>query len=322
MYWEDGDVKANEFLIDDLAPGYDTTGSSMLRIARWGGDASPKFLLTGEEPRPGENPRDAFGRILTAHPQFARATANMVWKQLMAYGIVEPYDEFDLARQDPANLPEGWHLQPTHPELLDALASDLRTSGYSLKHLFRTLCNSSAYQLSASFPVKWEPRYKIYFARKFARMLTAEELHDAIVVSTNRPGEFQFGGEVVGMAMKLSEPRGGTDLKYLLRTFGQSTRRNPPKPLNGSLRQPLALMQSPVVSERVKADGDSRVRNLLDSYDDDGKVVDEIFLATLARDPSEDERLVALAELASDRARGAENLQWALINNVEFFFNH
>ena len=153
-------------------------------------------------------------------------------------------------------------------------------------------------------------------------MLTAEELHDAIVVSTSRPGKFKFGGEMVGMAMKLSEPQGDTDLKYLLRTFGQSTRRNPPKPLNGSLRQPLALMESPVVSERVKADKDSLVQRLLDSYDDDGTVVSELFLSTLAREPSVEEKQVALAELADDRMRGAENLQWALINNVEFFFNH
>ena len=81
-------------------------------------------------------------------------------------------------------------------------------------------------------------------------------------------------------------------------------------------------MRSPVVSERVKAEGDSRIQRLLDSYDDNEKVVDEIFLATLARSPSDDERQVAMAELSDDRTGGAENLQWALINNVEFFFNH
>jgi len=322
MYWEDGDVKANEFLIDDLAPGYDTLGPSMLRIARWGGDASPKFLLTDEPPLSGENPRDGLARMLTAHPQFAKATTNLFWKQLMGYGIVEPYDEFDLARQDPANVPDGWQLQPTHPALLDDLAADFRQSGHSLKHLMRRICNSSAYQLSASYPGDWHPSYRRLFARKFVRMLTAEELHDAIAVATSRPGRFRFGGDTVGMAMKLSEPQGAPDLKYLLRTFGQSTRRNPPKPWNGSVRQPLALMESPVVSERVKAEKDSLVQRLLASYEDDDRVVGEIFLATLARPPSSGEMSVALEELSRDRVRGAENLQWALINNVEFFFNH
>jgi hypothetical protein len=322
MYWEDGKPQSGEFLIDDLAPGYDTEGASMLRVPRWGGESSPAFFLTGEEPRPGEHPRDALARMLTAHPQFARATVNTIWKQLMGYGIVEPFDEFDLARQDPENLPEGWTLQPSHPELLDELARDFEKSGYSIKHLFARIAGSSAYQLSAGFPGEWKDAYRPYFARKFVRMLSAEELHDAIVISTSRPGKFNFGEDTVGMAMQLSQPQGGGDLKYLLRTFGQSTRRNPPKPLAGSLLQPLVLMQTPVVSDRVKAEKDSRVQRLLDAYPENAKVVDEIFLATLARTPTDEERAISLEELAEDRVRGAENLQWALINNPEFFFNH
>jgi hypothetical protein len=260
--------------------------------------------------------------MLTSHPQFARATVNTVWKQLMGYGIVEPFDEFDLARQDPAALPEGWTLQPTHPELLDELARDFEASGYSIKHLFGRIATSSAYQLSAAFPGEWRDGYRDYFARKFVRMLSAEELHDAIVISTSRPGKFSFGDDTVGMAMQLSQPQGGGDLKYLLRTFGQSTRRNPPKPQTGSLLQPLVLMQTPVVSDRVKAEKDSRVQRLLDAYPENAKVVDELFLATLARTPTDEERVIGLEELAADRTRGAENLQWALINNPEFFFNH
>jgi hypothetical protein len=92
--------------------------------------------------------------------------------------------------------------------------------------------------------------------------------------------------------------------------------------LKGSVLQPLVLMQSPVVAERVAAEKDSRVQQLLDSYDEDEKVVEEIFLATLTRKPSSEERAIALEELERDRRAGAENLQWALINNAEFFFNH
>lgn len=321
MYWEKGKPQSGEFLIDDLGPGYDTAGPSMLRVPRWGGEASPAFFLDGGEPKPGEHPRDALARMLTDHPQFARATVNLFWKQLMGVGIVEPFDEFDLARQDPNNLPAGWDLQPTHPALLDALAADFRSSGHSLQGLFRSICNSSAYQLSASFPGQWQESYRDYFARKFVRMLSAEELHDAIVISTGRPGQFKFGDDTVGMAMKLSGPAGGGDLKYLMRTFGQSTRRNPPKPLSGSLLQPLVLMQTSVVAERVRAEKDSLVQRLLGAYEDDGRIVNELFLATLARHPNEEEREIAMAELSRDRRAGAENLQWALINSPEFFFN-
>jgi hypothetical protein len=107
-----------------------------------------------------------------------------------------------------------------------------------------------------------------------------------------------------------------------MQTFGQSNRSNPPRPLTGSPLQPLLLMQSPVVTDRVKAEKDSRVMQLLQAYADNGRVVDELFLATLSRPASASERQVALAEMNRDRTAGAQNLQWALINQVEFFFNY
>ena len=58
---------------------------------------------------------EELARMLTAHPQFARATVNLFWSKLMGVGFVEPWDEFDLARQDPKNLPKGWDVQPSHP---------------------------------------------------------------------------------------------------------------------------------------------------------------------------------------------------------------
>ena len=320
MYFENGQPQSGEFLLDDGNPGYDTEGESMVRVARLGGPDHPVFLLSGEEPRPGEEPREALGRILTAHPQFARGTVNRFWAKLMGFGIVEPFDEFDLLRQDPDNLPEGWELQPSHPELLDELAQSFRESNYSIKELMRTITQSSAYRLSARFQGEWNDSYARYFARKFVRRLGAEELHDAIALATDRPGDFKFGDGKVGRTLKLAGPPGGRDVRTFLRTFGQSDRNTPPREVPGSLLHPLALMQSPVVTDRVIAQEDSRLKKLLDS--DDDRVVDELFLGTLSRPPSSEEKTVALAALKTDRVAGAENLQWALINSVEFFFNY
>ena len=323
MYWEDGKPQSGEFLIDDQNPGYDTKGASMIRVPRFGGPSDPAFILTGERPKPGAPPREELGRMLTAHPQFARATANLFWAKLMGFGIVEPFDEFDLARQDPKNVPAGWQIQPSHPELLDALAQDFRASGYSLRHLLGVICRSNAYQLSARFDGEWKDSYTKYYARKFVRMLSAEELHDSIAIATSRPGSFKFGSENAGMAMHLSGPSGGGDVRYFMQTFGQSNRNNPPRPLAGSPLQPLLLMQSPVVTDRIRAAKDSRVQRLLDTYkDDNGRVVDEMFLATLSRPPSDSEKQVGLEALVQNRLEGAQNLQWALINQVEFFFNY
>jgi hypothetical protein len=323
MYWEDGKPQSGEFLIDDHNPGYDTKGASMIRTPRFGGPREPAFLLTGEKPRPGASPRDELGRMITSHPQFARATVNLFWAKFMGFGIVEPFDEFDLARQDPKHVPAGWQLQPSHPELLDALATDFRSHQYSLRRLFSTICRSNAYQLSSHFNGEWKDAYARYYARKFVRMLSAEELHDSIALATSRPGSFKFGSEKAGMAMHLSGPSGGGDVKYFMQTFGQSNRNNPPRPLAGSPLQPLLLMQSPVVTDRVKAAKDSRVQRLLDTYKDNpSRIVEEMFLATLSRPPSESEKQIALEALEKNRQQGAENLQWALINQVEFFFNY
>ena len=160
------------FLVDDEGSGYDTKADSMLRTRRTGGPNTPKFLLTDEAARPGVDPREELGRMLTADPQFARAAVNMFWAKLMGVGLVDPWDEFDLARLDPGTTPKGWDAQPSNPELLEKLATYFRQNNYSVHKLFRLICDSSAYQLSASFPGEWKEAYSKYYARKFARMLT------------------------------------------------------------------------------------------------------------------------------------------------------
>ncbi len=309
------------FVVDDLGTGYDSKASTMLRIPRFGGPATPKFILSDEPAKPGADPRDELARMLPAHPQFARATVNMFWAKLMGQGIVEPFDEFDLARQDPKNLPAGWDLQPSHPELLTRLATDFRENGYSIHRLFRTICNSSAYQLSARYPGEWSERYTSYFARKLVRMLTAEELHDAIATATERPGAFGSKDAPIPMAMQVSQPNSKGELRSFMQAFGQANRGAPARPPSPSPLQAIMLMRSPVVNDRVLAEKDSRVDRLIHAYPDNTKVVNELFLATLSRDPSAAERTLALSALDKNRVEGTQNLQWALLNMVEFLYN-
>ncbi len=322
-------------VVDDLARGYDTRAESMLRIKRMGGPGTPKFLFTDELPRPGADPREELARMITGNPQFARATVNMYWAKLMNVGIVEPVDEFDLDRQDPNNLPEGWQLQPSNPELLNQLAAYFRKNNHSLHSLFRLICNSSAYQLSARFPGEWKDSYTSYYARKFARMLSAEELHDSITIATGRPGNFsgavakkaivaadeEPATATVTMAMQSAMPKAQGDLKSFMAAFGQSNRATSSRPSQASPLQPIMLMRSPVVNDRVLAAKDSRVQRLLDSYPDNGKVVEELFLSTLSRQPLPAEKAFAVSILDKNRVEGAQNVEWALLNLVEFLYN-
>lgn len=321
------------FYVDDGGAGYDTKADSMLRNRRSGGANTPKFILSDEAARPGAEPREELGRMLTAHPQFARATANMFWAKLMGVGLVDPYDEFDLARLDPKNLPAGWDAQPSHPELLEKLADHFRQNNHSLQKLFKLICNSSAYQLSARFPGEWKDNYTRYYSRKLVRMLTAEELHDAIASATSRPGKFVIASKKedgssdggasasVSMAMQVAVPQPRGELKSFMAAFGESNRGAPPRPPSPSPLQPIMMMRSPVVNDRVLAAKDSRVQRLLDTYTDNGRVVDELFLGTLSRLPLPAERSLSVTALEKSRVEGAQNVQWALLNLVEFLYN-
>jgi sugar lactone lactonase YvrE len=324
MNWENGYQANTEYTVDDLAPGYDTKSESIVRVPRSGGSGSPRFILTNEEPLKGRNERDELARLLTGHIQFSRAFANRIWAELMGFGIVEPVDDFDLHRYDLANPPpKPWTIQPSNPALLDAMARDFQQNDYSFRKLLRRIMTSSAYQLSSRFDGNWKDEYAPYYARKFVRMLTAAELHDAISLATSRPGKLSSGSEAVPMVQQMSEPKkADKDVQGFMKVFGQSNRDDMPKRTPPSSLQAMLLMQSKIVTDRVLAMGGSRVESLLKETSTDTELIDKLFLSTISRKPADKEREVGLRALAKDRRRGAENLQWALINSPEFLFNY
>ncbi len=85
--------------------------------------------------------------MLTGDLQFARATVNLIWAELMGVGIVDPPISFDL---------DALNTQASHPELLDALAKDFEAHHYDLRYLMALITNSATYQLSSSFPGEWK----------------------------------------------------------------------------------------------------------------------------------------------------------------------
>jgi len=313
MNWENGYQANTEYTVDDVGKEYDPKAESIVRVPRRGGDASPRFILGGERPKAGENYRDALARILTTHPQFRRAFANRIWSELMGFGIVEPVDDFDLLKPD----------QPSNPALLNALADDFGRHQYSFKHYIRTIMNSSAYQLSSRFDGEWKDTYAPYYARKYVRMLTAPELHDAIALATGRPGKFSSGTEKVGMAMQMPEPKkADAEVQSFMKTFGQSNRDDMPKKVPPSSLQAMLLMQSPVVTDRVNSAKGGLLKQLLETETDNRRIIEKIFLQTISRQPNASEAEVGLKAMAADRRIGAENLQWALLNSPEFIFNY
>jgi hypothetical protein len=322
----------DRFTITEDGTGYDTYADSSVRMPRKGAEIKPTFMLSGETADVRRPLRPQFARMLTGNPQFAKATVNLIWKQFFGLGIVDPVDSFDMARQDPKNPPPApWTIQPTNPELLEALGKDFAANGFHLKQLMRRIANSSAYQLSSKFEGEWKEKYTPYFARHYVRMLTAEQLHDAICQSTNVFGDYKRKDMVYGTDMPAirywteaptPEEIGDGTAKNFLRTFGQANREQFDRQTGGSILQAMSLMNSPFVNKRVRAEGGSRVEQLVKSNKSNEQIVEELYLATLSRPARDDEKKIALGWLEADRRQGAEDLQWSLLNKLDFVFNY
>ncbi|HEX7192509.1 MAG TPA: DUF1549 domain-containing protein [Thermoanaerobaculia bacterium] len=290
---------------------------------------SPTYMFTGETPRAGEAYRDAYGRMLTADRQFARATVNYIWREMFGIGIVEPPNAFDLVRLDPNKLPAGQTLQPTNPKLLEDLADSFIASGYNVRAFLRTITTSSSYQLSSYYtPAPWNEGWTTLFPRHYPHRLQAEMMLDAIVKATNVPVSLSVAGlGTVTKAMQLpdtTEPGTRNQFGEFLDAFGRGDRDTTPRSNDSSISQALSLLNSTIVTNRVKRTAaNSTVSKVLASTSDPGLIADQIYLATLSRYPTQTERALAINYLNSGNAAAqhAEDLQYALMNQLEFLFD-
>jgi hypothetical protein len=289
----------------------------------------PAFFLGGEAPGAGEARRVAYGRILTAQPQFARAAVNYLWKEIFGFGIVEPVDSFDLNRQDPATLPAGAALQPTHPELLNKLAEAFVANNYDLRAILKTMVSSSAYQLSSRYaPGAWNESWTPYYARHYPRRLMSEEILDGFVKATGVGITINLTGVTgnipqVSKAMMLPDTTEGGQYRTLLNNFGRGNRDDDPRANDSSIVQALSLLNDPNLVSRVRAsNAASTVAKTLNATKDPAQITDALYLATLSRFPTAAERAAAITYLKSgDLTKKTEDLQFALLNKLEFLFN-
>ena len=336
-----------EFLVGENPTGdyrlNTTTGNKTVRDGTWTTPTgltaiTPTFLLTGGKPMAGEGYRAAIARMVTAHPQFAKATVNYLWKELFVLGIVDPADSFDLARQDPSNPPPSpWTIQPTHPNLLVRLGTEFQSSGYDLRSILRLITSSNAYQLSSFYPGTWSDAYAPYFARHYVRRLGAEMMFDAITKATNVTISLPVSGfaSPVTSAVQLpdtNEPQGrtpptNTAVRNFLDTFLRGNRDTDPRSYEGSISQALSSMNDPtIVTNRIKnATAGSAVNKLIAASSTPQAIVTSLYLSTLSRLPSVSENTAALALFSAPNANKtsvAEDLQFVLLNKLDFLFNY
>ncbi len=296
---------------------------------------APRYL-NGEGPRAGEPYRAALGRLLTGDRQFARAAVNYVWAEFFGRGIVDPVDQFDLARLDPASPPpEPWTIQPSNPELLEHLADGFITSGFDLKALMRDIATSQAYQLSSRYDGAWNASYDQYFARHQVRRLDAEELHDSIVVTSGVPVIYTTTPAIgpTPFAMRFPDVQGfpvvngrtreeAEAAASFLDAFFRGDREETLRSGDGSILQALQLMNNPLVVTRVSASASQgALANLM--RQNDQTLVGLLYLDVLGRVASPEELSTGVAHLqGGERQERAEDLMWSLYNKVDFIYNY
>jgi hypothetical protein len=288
----------------------------------------------------GETRRAAIARQVTGDIQFARAAVNYVWQELMVEAFVSPANGFDLARLDANNPPPApWTLQPTNPQLLARLAQSFQDNRYDLRQLIRTIVQSSAYQLSSTYNGEWQPSYVPYYARHYVRRLKAEEILDAVTKATAMSQTYAFTGSTLpavswaGQMPDTREPTTNTgtaptntgNITSFLNAFGRGDRDVNPRRNDGTVLQALTAMNSSVVSTRMHFNNNgSRVRTLVQQYPNDpSSIIRQLYLSTLSRPATDAEVTALLPTFASlGNTTAAEDLQWTLLNRVQFLFNY
>ncbi|MFO0978137.1 MAG: DUF1549 and DUF1553 domain-containing protein [Planctomycetaceae bacterium] len=279
---------------------------------RTGKQMKVRLLLEGDVDVPNDQDRRVvFANWLTnnSNPFFAKSLSNRIWGHVVGKGIVDPVDDFRDSNP------------PSNPELLNYLADELLKSGYSSRHLIRTIMNSRVYQLSSQRN-KFNADDETYFSHATTRMLTAEQLLDAICAVTGQQEEFSGmpGGT---KAVELVDPPEG---HKFLQVFGQPQRELPcecERSTDSNLSQALQLINGPTVHNKLRADA-GNVHRWVAEGKSDAEIIDLLYLAALSRPALPQEQATAQAHIkaSEDRVKAVEDVAWAVINSKEFLFQH
>ena len=246
--------------------------------------AAPTFPYTHNDLAPTTAPRRVqLAKWVTSkdNQYFARSYVNRLWAYLLGVGLIEPID--DIRAGNP----------PTNPKLLDKLTEDFIAHDFDVRHMLRTICKSRVYQHSF-VANKLNEDDEINYSRALPRRLSAEMLFDTIHRSTGSlsrlPG-MPVGARAAQLLDSNVDIGGG-----FFTLFGKPARESACECERSStvmLGPVLNMINGPVVGDAVR-DPNNRIAKLLAKEKDTKKVIEELYLAFLARYPNEKEMAAAL----------------------------
>ena len=240
----------------------------------------------------------------------ARAQVNRLWAHFLGYGFTKPIDDL------------GPHNPPSHPELLEALATEFRTHSYNQKELIQWILLSEPYALSS----KTGPRNKKddpalgerpLFSRFYLRQMRAEELYESLLVATeahNTQGDYGKQETTKREWLKQFTLAFGTDDNEETTTF------------NGTIPQTLMMMNGEMINKATEVKPGSFLHRIAtDAKINNAAKINHLYLAALARKPTAQEIALAnelLAARKGDAVAALADVWWAVLNSNEFILNH
>ena len=266
---------------------------------------------------PDSDPRLLFASWLTSdgNPFFARCIVNRIWFQLMGRGIIHEAD--DLRPDNP----------PANPALLALLEKVLSENAFDLHAVYRLILNSRTYQAEPFTPPETLAR-RTGYAFYQIRQLDADVLLDIIC---------QISGSTENYSSQVPEPYTNFSESRSVR-IGDGSVTSPFLEMFGRPPRDTGLLGEranwPTIDQRLHLLNASHIQRKLQRPPVFGKFgnkkfkrppvvppVEELFLLTLSRYPTPEERLILQAY---NRENGGPDLSivqdvlWALVNTKEF----
>jgi hypothetical protein len=267
------------------------------------------------------------------NPLSSRVIVNRVWHHHFGRGIVATLDNFGKMGE-----------RPTHPELLDWLAVEFTSKGWSLKQLHRLMMTSEAYQMVSAYDhggnLKADPDNQLLWRYRPQR-LDAETIRDAILGASGSlnpemggPGFFpHVPEEVLATESKKgrwdNQPDGPDTWRRSVYVY---QRRSLPYPMFETFDHPdmnisagqrnvstvptqaLTLLNNPFVIKQAELLAD---RILNEAPNDLARQIDLGYQYALARPPTDLERSLAMASV---KAGTLSDLTHVLFNMNEFLY--
>ena len=267
------------------------------------GKTVPATFLDGTLPsEQATSPRKAVADWLLgpAKQRFARATVNRIWAHQFGLGLVDPVDDMDS------------YNAPSHPELLDELATMFVESEYDIRVLLHGISMSRAYRLTSSTTDSQDVPADLYTRRRPKAMSIQQILASVNVVGGDVAAQPQYAYYAVDQIETV---------------FEEGSQRAIDRPT--TLLQALAMMNGQLAT-RVNNSQFSRVLTNFEAIEQLPSIgqdewMDTVFLAVLSRYPIAAERARISEHLDVDKAKKAKavrELLWAMVNTSEFRTNH